>query len=65
MTERRLVTPAKTGPQSLLTRVRAHLQQLPFSLKLQALSLAEGLRAALSVAVIIAANEYLQWPSLS
>jgi uncharacterized membrane protein YccC len=42
----------------------AHLQRLSAGLNLQALSLAEGLRAALSVAVIIALNEYFQWPPL-
>lgn len=38
--------------------------QLAASLNLQALSLAEGARAALSVAVIIALNEYFHWPPL-
>ena len=42
----------------------AHLRRLSASLNLQALSLAEGLRAALSVAVIIALNEYFHWPPL-
>ena len=40
------------------------LQRLSASLNLQALSLSEGLRAALSVAVIIALNEYFHWPPL-
>ena len=44
---------------------RARLARPPISLNVQALSLAEGLRAALSVAVIIAINEYLHWPPLS
>jgi uncharacterized membrane protein YccC len=42
----------------------AHLRRLSASLNLQAFSLAEGLRAALSVAVIIALNEYFHWPPL-
>jgi uncharacterized membrane protein YccC len=48
----------------LIPTLRGRLQQLSGSLNLQALSLAEGVRAALSVAVIIALNEYLQWPPL-
>jgi uncharacterized membrane protein YccC len=40
--------------------LRARFQPL----NLRAVSLAEGLRAALSVAVIIALNQYLQWPPL-
>ena len=42
----------------------ADLARLPISPNLRAISIAEGLRAALSVAVIIAANEYLAWPPL-
>ncbi len=42
----------------------ARLQRLSAGLNLQALSLSEGVRAALSVAVIIALNEYFQWPPL-
>ncbi len=42
----------------------AHVTRLAASLNLQALSLAEGVRAALSVAVIIALIEYFQWPPL-
>ncbi len=49
----------------LINTLRSHLQKLAFSLNLQAISLAEGLRAALSVAVIIAINEYLHWPPLA
>ena len=48
----------------MIPTLRGRLQQLSGSLNLQALSLAEGVRAALSVAVIIALNEYLQWPPL-
>jgi uncharacterized membrane protein YccC len=40
------------------------LARLPIGLNLRAISLTEGLRAALSVAVIIAINEPLDWPSL-
>ena len=40
------------------------LSALSASLNLRALSVAEGLRAALSVAVIIALNEYFHWPPL-
>jgi uncharacterized membrane protein YccC len=40
------------------------LARLPITHDLRAISLAEGARAALSVAVIIAANEYLDWPPL-
>jgi uncharacterized membrane protein YccC len=40
------------------------LARLPIGLNLRAISLAEGLRAALSVAVIIAINEPLGWGSL-
>ncbi|MGA3401775.1 MAG: FUSC family protein [Acetobacteraceae bacterium] len=50
-------------------RVPAHrnapdLARLPIGLNLRAISLVEGLRAALSVAVIIALNEPLGWLSL-
>lgn len=41
------------------------LARLPIGLNLRAISLAEGLRAALSVAVIIAINERLHWPALN
>ncbi|HME21225.1 MAG TPA: FUSC family protein [Acetobacteraceae bacterium] len=40
------------------------LARLPIGLNLRAISLAEGLRAALSVAVILAINQALDWPSL-
>jgi uncharacterized membrane protein YccC len=40
------------------------LARLPVGLNLRAISLAEGLRAALSVAVIIAVNEPIGWISL-
>jgi uncharacterized membrane protein YccC len=41
------------------------LARLPINLNLRAISLAEGARAALSVAVIIAINERLHWPALN
>ncbi|HEY8288694.1 MAG TPA: FUSC family protein, partial [Acetobacteraceae bacterium] len=40
------------------------MARLPIKLNFNAVSLAEGVRAALSVSVIIAANEYLDWPPL-
>src|ERR1700728_3348672 len=41
------------------------LARLPINLNLRAISLTEGLRAALSVAVIIALNEHLHWGALN
>jgi len=41
------------------------LGRLPISLDLRAISIAEGIRAALSVAVIIALREYLDIPAMS
>jgi hypothetical protein len=41
------------------------LAHLPIGLNLRAISLAEGLRAALSVAVIIAINERMHWAALN
>ncbi len=43
----------------------ADLGHLPLSLDLRALSIAEGIRAALSVAVLVAANEWLRLPALN
>ena len=43
----------------------ADLGRLPVSLDLRALSIAEGVRAALSVAVLVAANEYFAFPPLN
>ena len=43
----------------------ADLGHLPISLDLRALSIAEGVRAALSVAVLVAANEWLRLPALN
>ncbi len=43
----------------------ANLAHLPVSLDLRALSVAEGVRAALSVVVIVAANEWIAFPPLN
>lgn len=43
----------------------ADLGHLPISLDLRALSIAEGVRAALSVAVLVAANRWLRLPFLT
>ncbi len=43
----------------------ADLGHLPISLDLRALSIAEGVRAALSVAVLVALNEWLRLPVLN
>jgi uncharacterized membrane protein YccC len=42
----------------------ADLSRLPLGLDFRALSVAEGIRAALTCAVIIMANEWLGWPPL-
>jgi uncharacterized membrane protein YccC len=42
----------------------ADLARLPLGLDFSALSLAEGIRAALACAVVILANEWLGWPPL-
>ncbi len=45
---------------------RGHdLARLPISLNLGAISVAEGIRAALSVAVLVALNEWLAWPPMA
>ncbi len=46
----------------LATTPEADLARLPIAVDLRAISLAEGVRAALSVAVIVAADEWLHWP---
>lgn len=56
--------PALPTLESVRTGVVPDLARLPITYNLRAISLAEGVRAALSVAVIIAANEYLDWPPL-
>ena len=40
------------------------LARLPIVFNVRAVSLAEGLRAGLSTAIIIAASEWLHWPGL-
>lgn len=52
-------------PRLLQAGPDANLARLPVSLDLRALSVAEGVRAALSVAVIVAANEWADFPPLS
>ncbi len=49
---------------NILRRPEADLGRLPIQLDLRAINLAEGVRAALSVAVIVAINEWLGWPPL-
>ena len=48
----------------LATTPEANLSRLPIALDLRAISLAEGVRAALSVAGIVAADQWLHWPPL-
>ena len=52
-------------PRLLRAGPDADLGHLPVSLDLRALSVAEGVRAALSVAVIVAANEWIGFPPLN
>ncbi len=54
-----------TRPRLLRAGPDADLGHLPVSLDLRALSVAEGVRAALSVAVIVAANEWIAFPPLN
>ncbi|MBN9560132.1 MAG: FUSC family protein [Alphaproteobacteria bacterium] len=51
-------------PPALLRRAEHDLSRRQFGLDLRALNLLEGLRAALSVAVLVAANEWLHWPPM-
>ncbi len=48
----------------MLRRPDADLSRLPIGLDLRAIDIFEGLRAALSVAVLVALNEWLQWPPM-
>ncbi len=57
--------PETTQPSPPRASRPADLARLPIGLNLRAISLAEGVRAALSVAVIIAINEQLHWPALN
>ena len=48
----------------LATTPEANLARLPIALDLRSISLAEGLRAALSIAFIVAADQWLHWPPM-
>ncbi len=48
----------------LATTPEANLARLPTAIDLRAISLAEGVRAALSIAFIVAADQWLHWPPL-
>ena len=48
----------------LATTPEANLARLPIAFDLRALSFAEGFRAALSIAMIVAADEWAHWPPL-
>jgi uncharacterized membrane protein YccC len=48
----------------LATTPEANLARLPIAIDLRAVSLAEGVRAALAVAGIVAADQWLHWPPL-
>ncbi len=48
----------------LATTPEADLGRLPIAVDLRTISIAEGVRAAMSVAVIVAADAWLQWPGL-
>ena len=48
----------------LATTPEANLARLPIAVDLRAISVAEGFRAALSIALIVAADQWLQWPPL-
>ncbi|MBV8456108.1 MAG: FUSC family protein [Acetobacteraceae bacterium] len=49
---------------TLIRRPEADLSRLPVGLDLRAIDVVEGVRAALSVAVLVALNEWLQWPGI-
>jgi uncharacterized membrane protein YccC len=48
----------------LATTPEANLARLPIAIDLRAVSVAEGVRAALAVAGIVAADQWVQWPPL-
>jgi uncharacterized membrane protein YccC len=58
------MTPRRTTLSSTPRNPGANLSRLPLGLDLGALRIAEGIRAALACALVIIANEWLQWPSL-
>ncbi len=51
-------------PDALLVHPEHDLSRRQFGLDLHAVNLLEGLRAALSVAVLVAVNEWLRWPPM-
>jgi hypothetical protein len=54
----------RTQAVTLIRRPEANLSRLPIGLDLRAINVVEGLRAALSVAVLVALNQWLQWPAM-
>ncbi len=56
----------RTGAKrpTLLRRPEADLSRLPIGLDLRAIDILEGIRAALSVAALVALNEWLRWPPM-
>jgi uncharacterized membrane protein YccC len=54
----------RAGGSALLRQAEHDLSRRQFGLDLRALNLLEGVRAALSVAVLVAANEWLHWPPM-
>ncbi len=48
----------------LATTPQADLARLPIAIDLRAISLSEGMRAALSIAFIVTADQWLHWPPL-
>jgi uncharacterized membrane protein YccC len=48
----------------LATTPEANLGRLPIAFDLRAISLAEGVRAALAIAIIVAADQWAHWPPL-
>ena len=55
---------SRRRPPALLRHAEHDLSRRQFGLDLPALNLLEGVRAALSVAVLVAANEWLHWPPM-
>ena len=51
-------------PLALLRRPEADLSRLPVGLDLRAINILEGIRAGLSIAALVALNEWLQWPPM-
>ena len=59
-----VLTRRQRGPWALLRRPEADLSHLPIGLDLRAIDIIEGLRAALSVTVLVALNTWLRWPPM-